>query len=137
MFQLTQKGLDFLERGLRDRFNRGTDVFVLATIRKSSQGKDPQSDRLIKYIVRMPRALVEGEGIEWNYDYILRDEAFRYQVLTKILEIEAKEMLDNWGTPGFSYGTESLEFYEGDPKSLPDSYRQMGGGCLIWENPPN
>jgi hypothetical protein len=83
----------------------------------------------------MPRSLVEGEGIEWNYDFILRDEDFRYQVLTKISNIETTALLDNW--TGSSYGIESLEFYEGDPKSLPSSYRRMGGGCLIWEQIEN
>ena len=137
IFELAQDGLDFLERGLRDRFTNGSDVYVETTIRKSSQGQEPQPDLLLKYIVRIPRPLVEGEGIEWNYDYILRDENFRYQVLTKVSAIGAKEMLDNWGRPGFSYRIEDLEFYEGDPKSLPNSYIQMGGGCLIWKNPAN
>jgi hypothetical protein len=136
IFELTQRGFDFLEQGPRDRFNNGTDVYVEATIsRESSQLVAPASDRLLKYIVRMPRSLVEGEGIEWNYDFILRDEDFRYQVLTKISNIETTALLDNW--TGSSYRIESLEFYEGDPKSLPPSYRQMGGGCSIWEQVEN
>jgi hypothetical protein len=71
-FELTQRGLDFLEQGPRDRFNIGTDVYVEATIiRTSSLLVAPAPDRLLKYIVRMPRSLVENEGIEWNYDHPL------------------------------------------------------------------
>ena len=136
IFELTQRGFDFLEQGPRDRFNNGTDVYVEVTIsRNSSQLVALPPDRLLKYIVRMPRSLVVSEGIEWNYDFILRDEGFRYQVLTKISNIEATAFLDNW--TGSSYRIESLEFYEGDPKSLPNSYRQMGGGCSIWEQVEN
>jgi hypothetical protein len=136
IFELTQDGLDFLERGPHDRFNKGRDVYVEATVkRESSLLAAPPPDKLLKYIVRMPRSLVVSEGIEWNYDFILRDEGFRYQVLTKISNIETTALLDNW--TGSSYRIESLEFYEGDPKSLPSSYRQMGGGCLIWEQTEN
>jgi hypothetical protein len=85
----------------------------------------------------MPRSLVEGEGIEWNYDLILRDKDFRTQILTRISEIGTEEMPENWGSTGFSYGIENLEFFEGDPKSLPATYKQMGGGCLVWEQKEN
>jgi hypothetical protein len=137
IFQLTQKGLDFLERGPRDRFSKGTDVYVRAKTRTSpanlfSSKSEKQSD----YIVRMPRTLVEREGIEWNYDYILRDLDFQHQILTKVSEIETSVLGGGAGLQATNTNIESLQFYEGDPKSLPANYKQMGGGCLIWENPP-
>jgi hypothetical protein len=44
MFELTQDGLDFLERGLRDRFTEGSEVYVEATIRETSAKRFSQID---------------------------------------------------------------------------------------------
>jgi hypothetical protein len=38
IFELTQDGLNYLEKGLRDRFETGSDVYVVATVRKSYNG---------------------------------------------------------------------------------------------------
>ncbi len=137
IYELTQNGFDFLERGLRDRFSKGTDVYVRAKTRTSPANLfSSKSEKLSEYIVRMPRTLVEGKGIEWNYDYILRDLDFQRQILTRVSAIE-RSLLAGVGLQATNTNVESLEFYEGDPKSLPTNYKQMGGGCLIWANPPN
>ena len=129
IFELTQDGLNYLEKGLRDRFETGSDVYVVATVRKSYEGIGAPPDRQLVYVVRMARSLIESEGIEWNYDFILQDEGFRNQILSRILEAEND---DSWPYKR-SWQWEKLEFYEGDPKSLGRDYKQMGNGCLIWE----
>jgi hypothetical protein len=77
----------------------------------------------------MPRSLVESEGIEWNYDFILEDKGFRYHVLSRILQLD---VADDWPYQK-TWQWEKLGFYEGDPKLLGSDYKQMGNGCLIWE----
>jgi hypothetical protein len=129
IFELTQDGLDYLEKGLRDRFETGSDVYVVAIVRKSYNGNGSPPERRLMYIVKMPRLLIESEGIEWNYDFIIQDDGFRYQVLSRILKLDD---YDSWPY-GKSWQWEKLEFYESDPKSLGRDYRQMGNGCLIWE----
>src|ERR1700737_2466380 len=111
IFELMQRAFNLLEKAPRERFDRGSEVYVDATIRKSLQNPSLEPDQLLKYIVRMPRSFVEGEGIEWNYDYILRDEGFRIQIISKIFNIETQEELGNLSPPAFSYGVETLEFY--------------------------
>lgn len=124
-FELTEKGINFL----RDRFEESSETQVIATIRKTYDGQGAPPEEHLKYIARMPRSLVEGEGIEWNYDFILNDNLFRALVLGKIVESDED---DKWPYRK-TWGWETLEFYEGDPKSLGRDYKQMGNGCLIWE----
>ena len=134
IFELTQDGLDYLEKGLRDRFETGPDVYVLATVRKTVTGDEPSTSQRLRYVVRMPRALVEGEEIEWKYDFILEDKGFRNLVLSKVASLDTERVLEEMR--GSSWNLEKLEFYEGDPKSLGRDYKQMGNGCLIWEQKP-
>lgn len=131
IFALTQGGLDYLEKGLRDRFETGSDVYVLATIRKTLTGEEPSTGELLRYVIRMPKALVEGEGIEWNRDFILEDKNFHMLVLSKIASLDNERVLQEMRAASWSW--EKLEFYEGDPKALGRDYKQMGNGCLIWE----
>jgi hypothetical protein len=134
IFELTQDGLDYLEKGLRDRYETGSNVYVLTTIRKTTTGEEPSTGQRFCYVVKMPKALVEGEEIEWKYDFILEDKGFRNLVLSKIASLDTERVLEEMR--GSSLNWEKLEFYEGDPKSLGGDYKQMGNGCLIWEQKP-
>jgi hypothetical protein len=133
LYEITDAGYQYVEEVARQEFAEGQHVLIAATIEESWGNSDQKTTK--DYVVRVPRGFLEGKGIEWDYDFLLRDRNFVSQLVSKISEISSESMLSGSNWRPISYSVPKCEFYRGDLNSLPEPYHQVSDNCLVWEMP--
>ncbi len=98
IFHVKSEGDVFLE-ALTEETKTGfigrNEILVNVGFVVTGHPNKPQFD----YVVRLPRSIVEQNGVEWNMDYILQDERFN-GIAASIAKRDL--MAEDFGAPGVS-----------------------------------
>ncbi len=128
IYRVTHAGDVFLEaltEETKTRFINQNEILVNVGFVVTGHPNKPQ----FNYVVRLPRSIVEQNGIEWNMDYILQDERFN-GIAASIAKRDL--MAEDFGAPGVSCEG-YVTFFLGDPKSLPKIPKQTRDNWRFWK----